>query len=596
MVMVDFEPIGRRGPCRPDQTLLECARELNVDLVSICGGVGSCGRCKVQVIAGEVSPHTPDEEAELSDQELQKGFRLACQVYPRSDVRLYVPPDSLTAPQRTQVEGLSVEVAPEPPVRFVEARLTPPTLESPLPDDANLLQALRLPTGRLDFRLQQELSRRLRELDWQVSAAIRGEEVVALGTPGTQWVGLAVDIGTTKLAAYLVDLHSGRTLAAQGMMNPQISYGEDLVSRIVAAGRSPAEAARLQSLLVEALNQLAAELCASVGLHPSQIVEAVAVGNTAIHHLFLRLPVKQLGLAPYVPAVSAALDLKAREIGLELAPGAALHLLPNVAGYVGADHVAMLLATRTAEAQQTTLAIDIGTNTEICLNHRGVLTSASCASGPAFEGAHIAFGMRAAPGAIEHVRLEGDRLELQVIGGEAPVGICGSGLLDAAAQLRRNGILDRTGRFQAHPRLRQAAGGAEFILAERPGQEPITLSQKDVRELQLAKAAIRAGIQILVAAAGLREAEIEQVMIAGAFGTYIDVASAITIGMLPPLPLERFRQVGNAAGTGARLALISLAQRHQAAELARRVGYIELASAAEFQRRFAAAIYLEEQG
>jgi uncharacterized 2Fe-2S/4Fe-4S cluster protein (DUF4445 family) len=389
-----------------------------------------------------------------------------------------------------------------------------------------------------------------------------------------------------------VDLAAGQTLASKGQMNPQIAYGEDLVTRIVAASKSPADAAKLQTLLTDALNQLAVDLCAESGADPQNIVDAVVVGNTAIHHLFLRLPVKQLGLAPYIPTTRAAVDIKAREIDLKLAPGAYLHLLPNVAGYVGADHVAMLLATRIAQAEKTTLAIDIGTNTEICLNHKGKLTSVSCASGPAFEGAHIKFGMRAAPGAIEHVRLENDRLEIQTIGGEAPIGICGSGLLDIVAQLRLNNIVDRQGRMGANARVSVNEGVTAFILAERDGQEPVILSQKDVRELQLAKSAIRVGIQALVAAEGLEESDIEQVIIAGAFGTFIDVESAITIRMLPPLPLERFSQVGNAAGTGARLALISMAQRAEAERIARLDGYIELASVPNFQRKFAEATYL----
>ena len=592
MFHVDFEPVGRRGECSRDQSLLDSARQLNVDLVSICGGIGNCEHCKVQVISGKVTKPTLEEEASLTKTELEQGYRLACQTYPLSDVKLHVPPESLTAPQRTQVEGLEVDILPEPAVRGLDAHLAQPTLDAPIADDSNLWASLGVSAGAIDFQVQQILAQKLRDLNWNIRVALRDNEIVALDAPGTKWLGLAVDIGTTKIAAYLVDLESGKTLVSKGLMNPQISYGEDVISRIVAATKSEENAIKLQSLLVDALSQLASDLCAETHADPQHIVDAVVVGNTAIHHLFLRLPVKQLGLAPYIPAMRSSINVKARELGLKIAPGAYVHLLPNVAGYVGADHVAMLLATRIFEAKKTTLAIDIGTNTEICLNHRGRMTSVSCASGPAFEGAHIKFGMRAAPGAIEHVRLANDRLEIQTIGGETPVGICGSGLLDVVAQLRLNNILDRGGRMSLHPLVRNTNGSSEFVLAERTGQDAITISQKDVRELQLAKAAIRLGIQALVIAEGLTEDDIEEVIIAGAFGTFIDVKSAITIGMLPSLPLERFKQVGNAAGTGARLALISQSQRAAAQQIAERDGYIELAAVPNFNRKFAEATYL----
>jgi len=592
MFNIDFQPVGRRGECASDQSLLDCARQLSVDIVSICGGIGSCDRCRVQIIEGKVSKPTLEEQAELPAHELVQGYRLACQTFPKSDVKVYVPPESLTAPQRTQVEGLDVDVEPDPPVRGLEAHLSAPTLDSPRADDSNLWASLGLPVGTIDFRVQQTLSLKLRDLNWNIRVALRGTEIIAVAAPGTKWLGLAVDIGTTKIAGYLLDMENGKTLASKGLMNPQISYGEDVVSRIAAASKSTVDAAKLQTLLAKALSQLAADLCGEIEAQPADIVEAVVVGNTAIHHLFLGLPVKQLGLSPYVPAINEALDIKANEIDLNIAPGAYVHLLPNIAGYVGADHVAMLLATRIAETNGVTLAIDIGTNTEICLNHKGRLTSVSCASGPAFEGAHIKFGMRAAPGAIEHVRLQNDRLEIQTIGGETPVGICGSGLLDVVAQLRLNGVVDRGGKMGSHPLVHMRDGSNEFVLAERPELEPITISQKDVRELQLAKAAIRLGIQALVEAEGLTENDIEQVIIAGAFGTFIDVKSAITIGMLPPLPLESFKQVGNAAGTGARLALISKSEREKAKQIARQDGYIELAKVPNFHRKFAEATYL----
>ncbi len=596
MFTVDFEPVGRRSQFSDNQTLLDCARQLGVDIVSICGGGGSCARCKVQVIEGQVSELSPDEEFVLNETEISQGYRLACKAFPHSDVKLHVPPESLTAPQRTQVEGLDVDVTPEPRVVSVEVELTPPTLEASRSDVNNLWQLISETSGRLsdsiDYVAMQMLPGVLRENYWQIKVALRDNEVIAVGSPSTKWLGLAVDIGTTKIAGYLINLDTGKTLASKGVMNPQISYGEDVVSRIVAASKSPDDAARLQNLVVETLIEIATEMCEETGARIEDIVDAVIVGNTAIHHLFLRLPVKQLGMSPYSPVVDTALDIKAREIGLGISPGAYVHLLPIIAGYVGADHVAMLLATKIDEASGTTLAIDIGTNTEICLYHNGNMTSVSCASGPAFEGAHIKHGMRAAPGAIEYARLENGELAIQTIGGEAPAGICGSGLLDIVAQLRLNNIVDQRGRMGAHSLVTKRNGQAEFILAERPELEPITISQKDVRELQLAKAAIRMGIKVLVENAGISEEDIQKVIIAGAFGTFIDVKSAITIGMLPDLPLDRFEQVGNAAGTGARMALISGKEREKAQQLAEQIGYLELAKVPNFNKSFAEATYL----
>ncbi|MDY6874385.1 MAG: ASKHA domain-containing protein, partial [Chloroflexota bacterium] len=500
-----------------------------------------------------------------------------------------------TTPQRTQVEGLNIDLQPDPLITSAVVELIPPSLEAPQADAANLKIAL-LDAGveqrEIDYFALCSLPNVIRQNDWQAKVALRKGEVVAVASPAAQWLGLAVDIGTTKIAGYLVDLVTGQVLASKGVMNPQISYGEDLISRIVAASESGKGSRKLQGLLVDALSQLAETLAAETGHAVEEIVDAVVVGNTAIHHLFLGLPVKQLGLSPYTPVVDKAVDVKAREIGLQISPGAYVHLLPNVAGYVGADHVAMLLATNMDEADETTLAIDIGTNTEICLKHKGKMTSVSCASGPAFEGAHIKHGMRASDGAIEYVRFDNGKLDVQTIGGTAPTGICGSGLLDAVAQLRLHEIIDAGGRLGDHA-LMQAQGGArEFILADRLNAAPITLSQRDVRELQLAKAAIRMGILTLVEDAGIAEPDIQKVIIAGAFGTFLDVDSAITIGMLPDLPRDRFEQVGNAAGTGARMALISNARRERASSLAGEIRYIELSRVPNFNMRFAEATFL----
>jgi len=595
---IDFEPIGRRGDCPTEQSLLDCAHQLGVDLSSICGGAGTCYACKVQVIKGTVSPPTTTEKDVFSADELKQGYRLACQAYAKSDVKVHVPPESMTAQQRTQVEGMEVAVAPDPPVRAYAVKIPVPSLADLRADDRRLLDTLeqqhQVSCSLIDDAVLRDMSPRLRSWEWQAQVSVRDGEVVAVSPSPTPNLGLAVDIGTTKIAGYLVDLETGKTLASIGIMNPQISYGEDVITRIGRARESPAEAARLQNVVITALSQIAIDLCGEVKARPENIVEAVVVGNTAMHHLFLRLPVAQLGLAPYVPAASQALDVKAREIGLNIAPGAYVHLLPNIAGFVGADLVAVLIATEPWKVGKVVLTVDIGTNTEVCLITDDDMTSVSCASGPAFEGAHIQCGMRAASGAIERLRLVDNKVEYQTVYGTPPIGLCGSGILDAIAQLYRVGAIDKGGKMRdKHPLVRNVKGRNEFVLVkegEREGGRAVTITQQDVREIQLAKGAIYTGIKLLLEARNRSEAEIEQVIIAGAFGTYIDVASAITIGMLPKLPLKRFRQVGNAAGTGARLALISRQKRAEAQAIARKIKYIELAADPKFMSTFVDAI------
>ena len=597
---IDFEPVGRRGKCQKNESLLACARQLGVGISSICGGKGACHACKVQVLSGTVSKPTPNEHEAFTSQELKEGSRLACQTYLASDCKIAVPTESMTTPQRVQAEGLEVKVHPESPLLAYRLQLATPSLEAPQADADRLLQALnqqhKLRCTKVDIGALRTISDQLRSWKWECQAVVRNGEVIAILPPKSRQLGLAIDVGTTKVAGYLVDLNDGRTLAAKGVMNPQISYGEDIISRMTAVVHSPDNAAAVQKLAVDAINELCTDLCAEAGAKSEEVVEAVVVGNTAMHHLFLRLPVKQLALSPFVPAVSRALEVRAGELGLNIAPGAYVHLLPNIAGFVGADHVSMLLATDAWQGKETTVALDIGTNTEVSLICKGKITATSCASGPAFEGGHIKYGMRAATGAIERLRIDGDKIQYQTIDGAPPVGICGSGILDALAQLYLAKIIDDGGRIiDNRHRVRAYKGQREFILVskeERKGKPAITVTQHDIRELQLAKAAIRTGIQALLETRGCSEAEIKQVIIAGAFGTYIDVASAVAIGMLPPLPLNRFRQVGNAAGMGAKLALISLKSRAKAQAVASRVSYIELARVPNFEPTFIQASYL----
>jgi uncharacterized 2Fe-2S/4Fe-4S cluster protein (DUF4445 family) len=597
---IEFEPVGRRGECPKNESLLACARQLGVGINSICGGEGVCHSCKVQVVSGTVSKPTSNEREAFTSQELKKGWRLACQTYPGSDCKIAVPAESMTTPQRVQAEGLEVKVAPETSLRVYHLKLSAPSLEDPQADADRLLEALnqqhKLRCTRINIGGLRTISEQLRSWKWKGQAVVRNDEVIAIQSRKDRQLGLAIDLGTTKVAGYLVDLSNGRTLAAKGMMNPQISYGEDIISRITTAVHSSDNAAELQKLAVDAINELCTDLCAEAGAKSEEILEAVVVGNTAMHHLFLRLPAKQLAISPFVPAINRALEVRAGELGLNIAPGGYVYLLPNIAGFVGSDHVSILLATDSWQAKEPTVALDIGTNTEVSLVYKGKIVTTSCASGPAFEGGHIKYGMRAAAGAVERLRIDGEKIQYQTIDGKPPVGICGSGILDALAQLYISNIIDAGGRIMdKQHRVRSYKGQREFILVskeERKGKPAITITQHDVRELQLAKAAIRTGIQVLLERSGCAEDDIKQVIIAGAFGTYIDISSAVAIGMLPSLPIKRFRQVGNAAGMGAKMALLSLKSREQAEDIASRVRYIELGSAPEFEQVFIQANYL----
>ena len=600
MYTIDFEPLGRRGRCRDSMSLLDCARQCGVGISSVCGGHGTCGSCRVRIASGNVSEPTSREREVFTPRELRSGWRLACQTYPRSHCRVTVPAESMTTTQRVQVEGILAPVTPEPAVQDCQVRLAPPSLSDLTADAGRLLEALnqqcKIHCDLVDIEVLRALPGQLRSWDWECRASVRSGELVAIIPRSGRQLGLAIDLGTTKIAGYLVDLGDGDTLAARGVMNPQISYGEDIISRINASIASPDAGMKLHGRVIDAINQLANDLCNAVHVSTGEIVDAVVVGNTVMHHLFLGLPVSQLARAPYVPAVSRSLDIKARDVGLEIAGGAYVHLLPNIAGFVGADHVAMLLATTDRQRAGSIIAIDIGTNTEVSCISNGEITAVSCASGPAFEGGHITDGMRAASGAIERLRVTGDDIQYQTIDDAPPAGLCGSGILDALAQLYLAGIIDAGGRMKDnHPRIHRRQKQREFRLVsreERGGLPPIVITQSDIRALQLAKAAIRTGIEVLLNTSGITEQQIKQVIIAGAFGSYIDVTSAITIGMLPPLPPGCFRQVGNAAGAGARRALLSLNERAEARQIASRVHYVELASVPDFTPTFMAASYL----
>lgn len=600
---LDLEPIGLRIPTTEEMTILDAAQEAGIEIMALCGGEGWCGKCKIQLMEGVLTSPNEIESEVLGEEEMARGMRLACQARAVSDAKLHIPPDSLSTSQRLQTEGEEAEIEIVPMIQSVEVTLSPPTVHD-LDSDALRLQKIvaqhGFPDASISFPLLNHLSTQLRQLDWHGKAIIHeSAEIIAVLPVDASPLGLAVDIGTTKIAAYLVNLATGETMAKTGASNPQVPYGEDVVSRIQYVNQHHDGSQVMQHRLVERLNDMIQILCTEVGVQPSQIVDSVFVGNTAIHHLFLQIPVAQLGEAPYIAAVNDAVVQKAVPLGLNMAAGAYLYMPPNIAGYVGADHTSMLLATQTVqrahENGQTIVALDIGTNTEISLAHQGRLLSCSCASGPAFEGAHITNGMRAMPGAIERIRIDQEIPILKTIDNAAPIGICGSGILDGVAELARNHIINENGQMNPEAPGVEIEGKRNrkyrLVSPEQSGTgSEIIISRKDVNEIQLAKGAIRAGVEVLLREAGIQASSIDVFIIAGAFGTYLDLENAISIGMFPNLPIEKFEQVGNAAGIGAKHLLLSKKCREKTSQMLEKDEYIELTAYPGFRELYVDAL------
>ena len=531
---IKFMPSGREATCRAGHTLLDFARDNGIVISSTCGGQGKCHSCKVRIEKGILTAPTRSELKRLSDSELERGWRLACQARPAGDIVIYLPgQDNLVTTPAFKAE--------------LAAGIIPDT------------------TGR---------------------RPCKGH-------------GVAVDLGTTKIAGYLLDLSTGSILSIYAVANPQAVYGDDVISRITYAMGSPANGKRLKKTATGAIDDLVLDLCGEAGYNPRTIKKVAICGNTAMHHLLLGLPVGQLARAPYLPWVKDPVNIPANELGLKSAPDADVYLLPNIGGYVGGDHVAVLTATHELYAGVTTLIIDIGTNTEISLATGGRITSVSCASGPAFEGGHIKHGMKASAAAVDKIIIKDGMVKYRTIGKAPPAGICGSGMLDAVAQMIDAGVIDGGGRMDKSHDLVHTHGGKSAVLIagrDRTAKgEDIVITQGDIRELQLAKAAIRTGINALLKSAGLAAPDVKRVIIAGTFGNYIDIRSAIRIGMLPDLPPGRFSQVGNAAGAGACRALISVSQRKMAEEIGRRARYLELAERPDFMQKFVAAMHMSRQ-
>jgi len=608
---VHFQPLGRKTEAKKGRTLLQLAHEAGVPIESICGSAGKCGKCRVVVRTrtSALSAKTESELRLLGDDAAVSGVRLACQATVRapSNMVIEVPEESRRGHHRLLAAGVEPRVRLRPAMTKVMLKIPPATLRDLRADDDRLLDAL---LKKIRVRasvhpgVHTHLPNAMREKGWAATATLyRKQEVVRVepgDTTGTAF-GVAVDIGTTKVVAYLIDLLTGETHATESMPNPQIPFGEDLMSRISYTIREKDGAAKLQGVIADGINSLISRLCAEKGLGPEDVLEVMVVGNTAMHHLFFGIPAQHVAAAPYAPAVRTSLTVSPEHVRLRIYKFGKVSALPNVAGFVGADAVADLVSSGLHKDKKTGMMIDIGTNTEIIAGNKDRLLSCSCASGPAFEGAHIRFGMRASTGAIERIWIDPTTKEvlLRTVDDAPPRGICGSGIVDAVSELFRVGLMDGSGRLvntQGSTDIRKAkASGWEFVIAHAKDTamgEDITITQHDIQEIQLAKAAIFTGVSVLMSKLKIRCSDIARVYAAGAFGTYVDASSAINIGMYPDVPVNRIKFIGNAAGSGARMALKSTEVRDLAERLSKKVEYIELAAEPNFQNEFAQAMFL----
>ncbi len=623
---VIFMPSGRRGKVQNGTSVLEAARQLGVGIESICSGRLTCGKCKVQVEEGRFEKHgitsssdhitpAPKEELALLQEMQVQDARLACQACVLGDVLVFVPEEAREQKQiiRKTATERAIEIVPT--VRRFYVEVETGRLGEHRGDWGRLQDILGLEWDlhnlRIDLQALQKLQPALRKGKRAVTVTLWEDEVIDV-EPGYQdgVYGLAVDIGSTTVAGYLCDLRTGEVLATEAVMNPQVKYGEDLMSRVSYVMTQSDGLSKMHTAIIDTLNQLAVGAARQAGLRARNIHEAVFVGNTTMVHILLGLDPTELGGAPFALANRDAMDVKARDLGLRLHPGANVHVLPAEAGHVGADNVAALLAEEPYNQPGTTLMVDIGTNAEIVLGTENGIFSASSPTGPAFEGAQITFGMRAAAGAIERVRIDPKTLEVsfRVISEETwsdawdgepkqrAGGICGSGIIEAVTEMYLHGILQPDGRYNPnldHPRMRWEGRTGAFVLAwgdQTTSREPIFVSQNDVRNIQLAKAAMYAGAKLLMNRAGI--SKLDRILLAGAFGSYIDTRYAMILGLIPDCDLEQVYAVGNAAGDGARIALLNREKRVEARRISQKVRYIETAVDPDFQAEFVAAIHI----
>ena len=595
-VTVNFTPSNQEVRVPPGVSVFDAASWNGLAIDSTCGGHGTCKKCKIQVLAGEVPVSRLDIRA-FTPEQLKDGWRLACVARANSNLKIDVPPLATRPKAATVGVGRQVILRPGVQKRYVEL------LEPTLHDQRTDIDRLRDATGDLDFDADLTVLRTLptilRKSNFKVTAVVVDEKLIAVeaGDTSEKNYAIGIDLGTTTVVATLLDLVTGTPMAVKSMLNKQQPFGADVISRISAAMMDPQAGGLMQKAALDTFNELIAEVCTEAGVSKDQIYELSIAGNATMVQLLLGVDPEPVGVAPFITASQKWPTMSAQEIGIDVLPTARCFIFPSFGAYVGGDIVAGVLATGMDRDKRTRLLIDVGTNCEIVLSNGDTILSTAAPAGPAFEAASIACGMRAADGAIEVIQIKDGDLVLGVIGDATPIGICGSGLVDAVYALHQVGLLDDSGRFVTDEQAKEIApkianrlvtreaGDRAFILYDK-GETPVYLSQRDVRELQFAKASIATGWRLLLEELNLKDDDVQQVLLAGSFGSYLSPTSAVGIGLVPKLPTLRIVSAGNVAGEGAKMVLLSDTERHGADALLDEVTYVELSDRSDFQEKF----------
>jgi uncharacterized 2Fe-2S/4Fe-4S cluster protein (DUF4445 family) len=602
-VNVVFEPIGLSVKVPSGQSIHRVALKAHVPIGGECGGRGRCGKCQVTVENREtVSSTTGIERELLTKGEIASGKRLACQTVIQDDLTVYIPPDVSGGSRRIQLESVDRAITPNPAIRKLALHLQRPDLSDLRSDIDRLVDEIDCAQNlELDLGLLEKIPGVLRESNWEVSAVLWNNKKVIAVEPGdttSESYGLAVDIGSSKIVVQLIDLNTGETMATHGAENPQLMYGEDVVERVVVSEEKEM-LKHLQKIVIQEINHLLEGIFEDTGVSPIHVYEAVVVGNTVMNHIFLGLSPRTIAFSPYTPVIATPYDARVADIGININQNGVIHVPANIAGFVGADATADVVASGIFETDELTLQLDIGTNTEVFLGNREGIVTCSCASGPAFEGAHITHGMKAVDGAIECIRIGHETaVEYDTIGDSSPIGLCGSAVVDLVAELFRHGIIDykgKIGRDLENERIRIDNNLPEFVVAwqnETGAQKDIVLTQKDVNEIILAKAAIFTGCSILMKRMSVNREQIKAVVMGGAFGCYLTPRNTIAIGMIPDVDPEIISFRGNLALLGAKMLLVSAKFREMERECRSRIKYIELTNDPDFKSEYTNALFL----